>query len=82
MAIISGYIYTTESEAKAAQKLCNDYYGIPVSPEDVTQNWVDYQYAKLNTPKFWYIIYDVSLEVILGDPIELEIITPPLPPVA
>jgi len=76
MAFINGYKYTTESEAQAAQKACNDYYGIPVSPDDVTQNWVEYQLAQLNKPQFWYIVYDESLQVVLGNPIYFEIITP------
>jgi len=76
MQSIKGYKYTTESSAKSAQKQCNDYYGIPVSPDDVTQNWVEYQYANLNTPKFWYIVYDDSLLPVLGEPIEFEVITP------
>jgi hypothetical protein len=76
MNIINGYKYTTEIEAKAAQKACNDYYGIPVSPEDVTQNWVEYQVAELNNPQFWYIAYNESLIPILGKPIEFEVITP------
>jgi hypothetical protein len=80
MESIKGYKYTTESSAKSAQKQCNDYYGIPISPDDVTQNWVDYKYADLNKPKFWYIIYDDSLLPVLGEPIEFEVITPnPIP---
>jgi hypothetical protein len=79
MNIINGYKYTTESEAQAAQKACNDYYGIPVSPDDVTQNWVEYQLAELNEPTFWYIVYDESLQVVLGKPTEFEVITPPPP---
>jgi hypothetical protein len=82
MNIINGYKYTTESEAQAAQKACNDYYGIPVSPDDVTQNWVEYQLAELNEPTFWYIVYDESLQVVLGKPTEFEVVRPPLPPVA
>jgi hypothetical protein len=58
---------------------CDTYYGIPVSPEDVTQNWVDYQQATLDDPTFWYITYDQSLEVVLGQPIEFEVTTPPMP---
>jgi hypothetical protein len=76
---INGYKFTTESEAQAAQKACNDYYGIPESSEDVTQNWVDYLFAELNNPSFWYIIYDESLQVVLGEPIEFEVVTPPFP---
>ena len=70
-----GYQYTTEQEAITARELCDAYYGIPVSPDDVTQNWVDYQFAELNTPQFWYIVYNDSLLPILGIPIEFEVVT-------
>jgi hypothetical protein len=76
---MQGYIFTTETEAIAAQKSCNTYYGIPVAPDDVTQNWVDYQFAELNTPQFWYIVFDKSLTPILGTPTEFEVVTPPFP---
>lgn len=78
---INGYQYTTEQEAINARELCDAYFGIPVTPEDVTQNWVDYQFAELNTPQFWYIVFDESLTPILGTPIEFEVVTPPFPPV-
>jgi hypothetical protein len=68
-----GYKYQTEQEAIEARKQCADYYGLPKSPEDVTQFWVDYQVASLDTPIFWYIIYDKTIEVVLGEPIEFEI---------
>lgn len=74
---ILGYKYDTEQEAINARESCDAYYGIPVSPEDVTQNWVEYQIAELNIPKFYYIIYDESLKVVLGEPQTLDIITPP-----
>jgi len=73
---INGYKYTTESSAKSAQKACNDYYGLPDSPNDVTRNWVDYQCAELNEPNFWFIMYDHSLFPILGEPTEFEFINP------
>ena len=79
MQSINGYQYTTEQEAINARELCDVYYGIPVSPDDVTQNWVDYQFAELNTPQFWYIVYDESLTPILGTPTEFEVVTPPFP---
>ena len=79
MQSINGYQYPTEQEAINAQALCNSYYGIPVAPDDVTQNWVDYQFAELNTPQFWYIIYDDSLLPILGQPTTFEVVTPPFP---
>jgi len=80
MASINGYQYNTEQEAITARELCNTYYGIPVAPDDVTQNWVDYQFASLNDPQFWYIVFDESLLVVLGTPSEFEVITPLFPP--
>jgi hypothetical protein len=71
-----GYKYQTEQEAQQSRKQCADYYGLPKASDDVTQYWVDYQYAELNEPPFWYIIYDESILTILGQPEILEIITP------
>jgi hypothetical protein len=68
--LINGYKYQTEKEAIDARKQCADYYGLPVAPEDVTQYWVDYNYSELN---FWYIIFDESIENILGEPTNFEI---------
>ena len=65
-----GYQYFTEQEAIDARKQCADYYGLPVAPDDVTQYWVDYEYSELN---FWYIIFDESIEAILGKPTNFEI---------
>ena len=76
MQSINGYQYTTEQEAIIARELCDTYYGIPVSPDDVTQNWVEYQLAELNTPQFWYIVFDESLLPVLGLPSEFDVITP------
>jgi hypothetical protein len=67
--IVLGYKYQTEQEAQTARKQCADYYGLPKSPEDITQYWVDYQVAD----DFFYIIFDESLLPILGEPIEFEI---------
>jgi hypothetical protein len=80
MQSINGYQYNTEQEAINARELCDTYYGIPVTPNDVTQNWVDYQFADLNTPQFWYIVFDQSLSAILGTPIEFEVVYPIFPP--
>jgi hypothetical protein len=66
---IEGYKYTVEQEAIDARKQCADYYGLPKSPEDVTQYWVDYQTAD----DFFYIIFDESILPILGEPTEIEI---------
>jgi hypothetical protein len=74
---IIGYKYTNEQDAINAREQVDTYYGIPVSPDDVTQNWVDYKTANLNNPIFWYIIYDESLQVVLGDAETFEVTTPP-----
>jgi len=77
---VIGYKYYTEQEAIDAREACDTYYGIPVSPTDVTQNWVEYLTADLNTPIFWYIRHDDSLDVVLGTPIDFDVETPPFPP--
>ena len=81
MQSIKGYQYKTEQEAINAREACDAYYGIPVSPDDVTQNWVDYQFAELNTPQFWYIVFDDTLLPVLGTPTEFDVVYPPFPPV-
>ena len=74
---VTGYKYTTEQEAIDAREQCDAYYGIPVSPDDVTQNWVDYNTATLDNPMFYYITFDESLRVVLGEPSIFEVTTPP-----
>jgi hypothetical protein len=78
--VITGYKYTNEQEAIDARETCDAYYGIPVNPDDVTQNWCDYQISELDNPIFWFIIFDESLRVVLGDPETFEVTTPPFPP--
>jgi hypothetical protein len=78
---INGYKYNTEQEAIDAREACDTYYGIPVAPDDVTQNWVEYQAASLDTPIFYYIRFDESLKVVLGNPTDFEVTTPPFPEV-
>jgi hypothetical protein len=79
MAFINGYKFTTEQEAINAREACDAYYGIPVAPDDVTQNWVEYSFAELNNPQFWYIIFDESLLPVLGQPVEFIVIYPDVP---
>ena len=73
---VIGYKYTDEQEAINARESVDAHYGIPVTPQDITQNWVDYQEANLDNPIFWYIRHDESLEIVLGQPITFEVITP------
>jgi hypothetical protein len=74
-----GYKYYTEPQAISAQKQCDTFYGIPKTPEDITQHWIGYNFAELNTPQFYYITFDESLLPILGEPIEFEVTQPTLP---
>jgi hypothetical protein len=78
MVSIKGYKYTTENQAIEAKLHCNEYYGIPNNVNDVTKNWVDYQFAELNDPQFYYIVYDDTLVPVLGEPINFEVIMPEL----
>jgi len=77
---VTGYKYTNEQDAINAREQVDTYYGIPVSPDDVTQNWVDYNTATLDNPIFYYIIFDESLRVVLGEPSTFEVITQPFLP--
>jgi hypothetical protein len=75
MAFIKGYKYQTETEAIAARQNAATYMGLPV-PNGETLYWVNYNFAELNEPQFWYITYDESLLSILGEPTEFEVIQP------
>ena len=75
---ITGYKYTNEQEAIDARKQCADYYGLPKTPDDITQYWVDYETAELDTPIFWYIVFDESIRVILGEPTQFEVTQEPI----
>jgi hypothetical protein len=70
-----GYTYPTEQEAIDAVQLCDTYYGLPV-PGGETEHWCSYWVALYDIPIFWYIIFDESLRVVLGDPIEFQITEP------
>lgn len=76
---VNGYKYTTEVEAIAARKECADFYGLPKTPEDETLYWVNYNIAELDTPIFWYITFDDSIEMILGTPTTFEVTFPEEP---
>lgn len=73
---VTGYKYTNEQYAINAREQVDTYYGIPVSPDDITQNWVDYNTATLDNPIFYYITFDESLKVVLGEPETFEVTVP------
>ena len=70
---IIGYKYTIEEDAIQARKDCADYYGLPVAPDDITIYWADYWETLYNEPVFWYIKFDESIRVILGEPTIFEV---------
>lgn len=72
-----GYTYPTEQEALDAVQLCDTYYGLPV-PGGETLHWCYYKTAIYDDPIFWYIMFDESLRVVLGDPIEFQVTEPDL----
>lgn len=72
-----GYKYNTEIEALNAVQLCNTYYGIPVSPDDITTNYCYYFFGQDTISSFYYINYYESLVVVLGQPTTITIDTPP-----
>jgi hypothetical protein len=76
---VKGYKYLSEQDAINAREACDAHYGIPVSPDDITQNWIDYKVAELDNPIFWYITHDDSLDVVLGNPETFDVEIPPLP---
>jgi len=76
---VNGYKYATEAEAISARTQCAEHYGLPKSPEDVTIYWVNYNEANLDTPIFWYIIFDASIEIVLGTPTDFYVTQPDVP---
>ncbi len=71
--LINGYKYIVEQDAIDARKACADYYGLPTAPENTTKYWVNYETSYHDVPVFWYIIFDKSIEEILGTPSVFEI---------
>jgi len=76
MAYIKGYKYTNKDDALQAQEICRINEGLP-KLNAATLQAVDVQYASLNTPPFWFIIY-CDESKILGKPINFEVIYPQL----
>jgi len=66
---ILGYKFLNEQDCVNSIQLINTHYGYPKS-DSVTSSWCKYIYDEIDG--FYYIIFDESLKVILGEP---EIIT-------
>lgn len=65
-----GYKYNTEQEAQNAVLLCDNHYGYP-KQDCITQQWCEYNFSELDN--FYYIIYNETIEIILGTPVEFEV---------
>jgi len=76
---MQGYIYNTEQEAITARQQAADYMGLPLNEGDTTIYWVNYNYASLNEPPFYYIRYVDGLEAVFGQPTEFEVIVNDMP---
>jgi hypothetical protein len=64
------YKFETEDAAIAAKAQCDSYYGYP-KEGCVTSSWVDYNFYE--SGNFYYITFNDSLTVVLGDPIEEDL---------
>ena len=69
--VFNGYTYNNATDAQAAVKQCDTYYGLPKNPDDVTQHWVSYEYSVKDN--IYFILFDESLLPVLGEPIEFEV---------
>lgn len=72
--IIKGYKFVTENEVIEAQKKLNVHFGIPKKPTSVTRNYAPYHFASLNEPTFYYILHNESMEIVLREPEEFEVV--------
>ena len=74
MASINGYKYTNEADALHAQDICRINEGLP-KPGGTTLQAVDVQYASLNVPPFWYIVFCEESQI-LGTPETFDVVQP------
>lgn len=72
MPYISGYKYNNEADALHAQDICRINEGLP-KQGGTTLQAVDVQFASLNTPNFWYIIFCEESKI-LGEPEIFEVV--------
>lgn len=70
---MTGYKFKTEIEAIEARRECAEFHGIPEGGNNGTMFWVNYSKATFNNCIFWYIIFDASIESVLGEPTNFEI---------
>jgi len=69
--MVKGYIYASIPLALEAIALCNEYYNVQSG-----QNYCMYSVAEINDPIFYFISYDTTLSLVLGEPVNFNITTP------
>ena len=72
---ITGYKFLTQQSAVDAQQSLNTYYGLPQQPDDITRNWCSIFTADLDSPVFWYIVFDESMRQVLGNPEVFQVLS-------
>lgn len=72
--IVKGYFFSSEEEVKSAIEKVNEHYGITNHVDKVTNSWVNYNVTKYNDPRYYYVIWHESLNPVLGEPKEIELI--------
>jgi hypothetical protein len=74
MQSINGYKYTNEPDALHAQDICRINEGLP-KQGGTTLQAVDVQFASLNVPPFWYIVFCEESQI-LGIPETFDVVQP------
>ena len=74
MAFINGYKYNNEADALHAQDICRINEGLP-KQGGTTLQAVDVQFASLNVPPFWYIVFCEESQI-LGIPETFDVVQP------
>lgn len=69
-----GYLFDTESAAQAAVNAVNAHYSVPIS-DGVTTDWT----SCIPWGEQWAILYDESLDPVLGVPVVLPKLPDPDP---
>lgn len=74
MQSINGYKYTNEADVLHAQNICRINEGLP-KPNGLTLQAVDVQFASLNIPTFYYIVFCDESQI-LGESTNFEVVQP------
>ncbi len=68
---VTGYKWNNEQAARSGQAAARVHFGIPISPESVTQEWIEPLHNTGSEGDFWYYIGDLS--PVFGSPSVFDI---------